>query len=197
MNIDKQKSEFLRIVKTNPNISYVLKNFVFPNGKVWYLVGGSVNQTVWNYLTKRSWDYGIGDYDIHYWDEDRSDRQEKKIQALVASKLDRLGVEIEVTNQARVHEWFGGYFGVDMVAYTSLDQAISTPPSTVTCIGVTKRSNEEMVFAPYGLDDVFSMTLRYNPQTYIPADHVLTKVAKWKSKWPELNVIESSYPKRG
>src|SRR5512135_2540081 len=77
-----------------------------------WLVSGCLVQTMWNALTGRAYNHGIGDYDIFYFDPDTSwqapdtswqaeDRVIRQLQA----QLGRFGVRIEARNQARVHLW--------------------------------------------------------------------------------------------
>lgn len=194
-DIRSQEAEFLRIIKTNPNIATILKEIKFPENLDWYLVGGCVNQTIWNFTTKRDWSYGIGDYDLFYWDKDLSEEKEAKIQEDIRNQFKKLDCNFDVVNQARVHRWFRNYFGAKMPGYSNLEQAVSSPPSTITCIGVANRQGKLLVYAPYGFSDIFSMKLRYNPETFIPDKFVIPKIQKWKKKWPELEIVKKSYPK--
>ncbi len=193
-DIKSQEKEFIKILKTNLNIKYLLENIKFPENLSWYLVGGCVNQTIWNFLTDRNWDYGINDYDLFYWDNDLSEDKEKAIQENVVRQLSKLNCEFDVVNQARVYEWFNDYFGVSIPKYIDIENSIATLPSTVTCIGVTKINNKLTTYAPFGLSDILLMKLRYNFDTYIPYKFISPKIAKWMQKWPELKVIKNSYP---
>ena len=114
------------------------------------MVGGCLNQSVWNYLTNRKWEYGIGDYDIFYWDNDLSESKENEIKQKVLKMFSNLKCKFDVVNQARVHKWFSDYFGIEMPGYKSLEHAVSSAPSTVTCIVVTGINGEYKIIAPNG-----------------------------------------------
>lgn len=191
---NKNNIEFIKILKNNPNINFILSNLNFPNGLKWYLVGGCINQTIWNHLTSRAYEHGIGDYDIFYWNDNLSESKEKEIQEIVVSQLKDLNCRFDVVNQARVHKWFTSYFGKKMKPYNSLEQAIESLPSTVTCVGITNDECGIRVFSPFGLEDIFDMKLRYNSMTPIPAKFVKIKLDKWIQKWPELEIVKNSYP---
>ena len=92
-------NEIKKTLNNNPNIKHILDKLIFPDRLEWFLVGGSLNQTIWNELTNRPWSYGISDYDIHYWDGDLSATREKKIGLQVDRQLKDLNIEVEVVNQ--------------------------------------------------------------------------------------------------
>jgi len=194
-DIQSQTTELLRILDTNPNIKSIFKHVNFPNNMSWYLAGGCINQTVWNFITKRSWDYCISDYDIFYWDDDLSEAKESNTQQIIRDQFKSLNCELDVNNIARVHCWFSKYFGFEINQYSNIEEDIASMPSTVTGIGVTVQSGKKIVYAPFGLSDLFSMKLRYNPETLIPIEFVIPKIEKWKTKWPELIEIKNSYPR--
>jgi uncharacterized protein len=186
--IEQQRAALLEIVRKNPNLKTILGCLEFPNGFPWYVAAGCVNQTVWNYLTGREITSGIGDYDLVYWDDDISKDAELEVQGQVMSQLSSLGIKLDVVNEARVPVWFEEDFGEKIEPYVNLEHAISTWPATVTCAGITKKEGGFHVVAPYGLNDLFSMTLRPNMPSVI-MDVFEDKANKWVSKWPELTVV--------
>ena len=153
-----------------------------------YVAAGSVNQTVFNYLSGYEVDYGIGDYDVVYYDTDTSYEAEDKIIKRINSKAKKLGLNLDIKNEARVHLWYGEKYDHDIEQYLSVYDAINSWGTTVTCIGVKMHNGKLDVYAPYGLNDLFSMTLR-------PVKNQCTKkywdikVNKWKEKWPLLTVL--------
>jgi hypothetical protein len=69
-----------------------------------WLVAGCLFQTVWNIRSNRAPEAGIKDYDIFYFDaSDLTEEAEARVQQRVEAALGKLGVPIEVKNQARVH----------------------------------------------------------------------------------------------
>ena len=67
LNKSKKIKEILRVLE-----QYSKENQDFKN---YYLAAGCVNQTIFNYYHNYDLDYGIGDYDIVYYDEDTSSIQ--------------------------------------------------------------------------------------------------------------------------
>ncbi|MBR6949771.1 MAG: nucleotidyltransferase family protein [Bacilli bacterium] len=68
-NIDEQLKCFKKIIRKNKKLMSVLKildeySKSNPNFSNYYIGAGSINQTVFNYLTGRDINYGIKDFDI-------------------------------------------------------------------------------------------------------------------------------------
>src|ERR1700704_2322054 len=71
-----------------------------------WIVSGCLTQTIWNIQTGRAIGYGIDDYDVFYFDPDLSWEAEDRVIGRLRETSARLGVRIEVRNQARVHLWY-------------------------------------------------------------------------------------------
>jgi len=153
-----------------------------------YVTAGCINQTVLNYLHGYEIDYGIGDYDIVYYDEDVSYEAEDRIIKRIEAKASNLGLNLDIKNQARVHLWYEEKFGHPMDKYTCVEDAINRWGTTMTCIGVKMHNGKLDVYAPYGLNDLFSMTVRPNKVQFIKKDYI-KKTNRWKEKWPLLVVL--------
>lgn len=156
----------------------------------WRLTAGCLYQTVWNTLTGRPVGTGINDYDLVYFDgEDLSQEGEVATEARVRSALPPLPVPVEVRNQARVHLWFEDYFGISYAPLSSADEAITRYASATHAVGVRLTDDDRLdIFAPFGLDDVFTMTVRPNYALPNKVTHE-RKAARAKAIWPELTVI--------
>ena len=152
-----------------------------------YVGAGCINQTIFNYYHGYDIDYGINDYDIVYYDEDLSYEAEDKIIKLIKSKLDTK-VKLDIKNEARVHIWYYDKYGIKRTPYTSVEDAIGSWGATVTCVGVKIKNNKFYVYAPYGLNDIFNMTIR--PVKYqFDKELYEERCNRWKSKWPRLKII--------
>lgn len=156
----------------------------------YYIGAGCLVQTVWNKLTGRPLDYGIGDIDIIYYQEEdlgyiAEDTMVKKGKDLFAG----VPFPVDIKNQARVHLWYPDKFGIELQPYRSLEAAIDTWPTTATCLGVRLNVDDSWhVYAPYGLDDLFRMIVRPN-KLLISESIYYNKAHKWEKKWPELKII--------
>ncbi len=156
----------------------------------YYIGAGCAAQTVWNFLTHRPLMNGIKDIDIVYYDDtDTSEEAESVVIEKIQTLLGDLEIEIDVKNQARVHEWYSSKFGYEILPYLSVESAIDSWPTTATSLGLRINTQNQLeVYAPFGLEDLFAMRVRPN-KIQITESIYLAKVHKWSKKWPELEVI--------
>jgi len=176
------------ILRKNPFVKHVLDNADRLELPQWYLGGGCVAQTVWNYLSKKELTCNINDYDLVYFDpHDLSYESENQHAANVQRLFNSLPIKIEVKNQARVHLWYEDHFGYPIDAYQSIEEAIKTWPTTATCVGVKYIEGMFTVYAPYGLNDMFGMIVKPN-KLQITEETYIEKVKRWKECWPNLEI---------
>ncbi|MTH54761.1 hypothetical protein GKZ89_15260 [Bacillus mangrovi] len=156
----------------------------------YYIGAGCIVQTVWNVLLEKQPLHGIGDADVIFFDKDRlSDADETILEYRIKAHLPDSFPKLDVKNQARVHLWYERKFGYPAPPYHSMEEAIDTWPSTATAIGVRKAERGYEIYAPFGLEDLFQLTVRPNKKL-VSKEVYESKAEKWKSKWPELKVIE-------
>jgi len=157
----------------------------------WRIVSGAIYQTVWNVLTGRDPDYGIKDFDVFYFDAsdlsyEAEDVEIKRAAVLYPPDLSPL---VEVRNQARVHLWFEAHFGEPYSPVSCSDEALERFVSPAYAVGVRLEQDGRLdVAAPFGLDDLFAMKLRPNPNRPL-ASHWSTVSRGVLTRWPEV-VIE-------
>lgn len=192
-NIQEQLKIFEKIIKKNKKLMEVLKvleeySKINPKFKDYYVGAGSVNQTVFNYLSGNEIDYGIKDFDIVYYDEDLSYEAEDKIIKDLDKMFKDRSIEFDVKNEARVHIWYNEKYNDKRDPYTSTEDAISKWGATVTCIGVRLANKKLITYCPYGLNDLFSMTIR-PVKTYFSKESYNARCDRWLKKWPNLNII--------
>jgi hypothetical protein len=177
------------IVRANPDLMHVLTTVRALNLNDWRVFSGAVYQVVWNDLTGRPAGYGIKDYDLGYFDPDTSWDAEDVVIKQVAAAFDPPFRDIvEVRNQARVHIWFPDRFGEPYEALPDTDTALGRFVAPCFAVGVRLEADDTIsVAAPFGLEDMFAMTLRPNPNR--PLARGWDKaVASAKERWPELRV---------
>lgn len=156
----------------------------------WYLGAGCIAQTVWNEQHGFPPAAYIKDYDLVYFDStnlsyEAEDWYIKKGTGIFQD----LGVQVEIRNQARVHLWSQTHFGYAIKPYLSVEEAIASWSTTATSIGI--RLEQDMrfvVYAPYGLEDLFAMVVRPNKKQ-ITKEIYMEKVGRWIKLWPKLRVI--------
>lgn len=192
-----QREELERIVRADSCLMALLAtahDLQLPQHRV---VAGCIYQTVWNALTKRPRGTGINDYDLIYFDgSDLSEEAERRTEAAVRSRLAGFPAPVEVRNQARVHLWFEDYFGIAYPHLCCADEAITRYASTTHAVGVNLADHGQLdVFAPFGLADVFALTVRPNYALPNKATHD-RKASRVKAIWPELTIIPWESPSR-
>lgn len=180
----------------------ILGEMLQRNGPVWQLVeksgdlglsdyyigAGCVAQTVWNLQNGNPPLWGIDDVDFVYFDDDLSPEAEEATAQAVRRRFGDCPLRIDVKNEARIHLWYRSRFGYDIPPCTSLERAIDTWPTTATAVGVRWERGALNVYAPYGLSDLFSQTVRAN-KAQITREIYEKKVRRWALLWPTLSVI--------
>jgi hypothetical protein len=179
------------IVRADPDLMHVLTTVRGLGLDDWRVFSGAVYQSVWNAVTGRPVGYGRKDYDLGYFDPDTSwDAEDVVIKRVAAAFDEPFRSDVEVRNQARVHIWFPDRFGEPYEALTGTDEALARFVAPAFAVGVRLEADDTIsIAAPFGLEDVFSLTLRPNP------DRPLAKgwdraLASASARWPELTVIE-------
>lgn len=181
--------ELSDILKASPQVMRVLTTVRGLGLPDWRLFSGAVYQTVWNAVTGRDPAYGLKDFDIGYFDPDTSwDAEDVFIKRTAEAFDEPLRSAVEVRNQARVHLWFQGKFGEPYEALTGTDEALSRFVAPAFGVGVRLEDDDRItVAAPFGLEDMFAMVIRPNPNRPLAKgwDRV---VASTTARWPELTV---------
>jgi len=144
-----------------------------------------VAQTIWNIAHGRAPSADILDYDLVYYDRGLSAEREDRVTRGARKLVADLRIELDVTNEARVHIWYPERFGYGIQPYQSTEDAIGTWPTTATAIGVRPSGRQLEVWAPFGTDDLFTLVVRPNRVQITPAIYD-AKVTRWVARWPSL-----------
>lgn len=189
--LEKRAKELINIIIKNEELMKVIDTIMEMNIPNCYVGAGAIVQTVWNYLMGNSLIYGIDDVDIVYFDsEDLSEEKENELQSQIKLRLKNLSLHIDVVNEARVHQWYKEKFGYNIKPYNSVEEAISTWPTTATSLGMRKLNKQQWeIYTPFGLDDIFNMRIVANNRQITEIIYN-NKVEKWTKKWSQLNVVE-------
>ena len=183
------QSEFLAAVLQNPvNAAVADELFEFALSDAW-IVSGCLVQTAWNVLTRRAVDYGINDYDVFYFDSDISWAAEDAVIQKLQGRLTKLGVKVEVRNQARVHLWYPQKHRLPYPALQSSSEGIDRFLTKTTQVGIRRAQQGYEIYAPNGFDDIAEMIVRPNPGPNFSAENYEAKAARWKALWPEITVL--------
>lgn len=165
-----------------------LRDADLPQGR---LVSGVLYNAVWNRLTGRPAGHGVKDVDVAYFDAaDLSYEAEDAVIRRATPLFARVGAPVEIRNQARVHLWFPERFGLPYAPLSSSDDGLAR--YATRCHAVSAHWNQAgalEIAAPFGLEDVFSMTLVPNRALDNRQAHA-EKAARAKARWPEVTVID-------
>ena len=183
-----EQIEALRsIAHSSALLQTVLEKACGLNLPEWWVVSGALYNTVWNALTERQLNTGIKDVDPFYYDDsDLSYGAEDAIIRRGAEMFSGLPVPVEIRNQARVHLWYEHHFGTSYAPLRSSQEAIERFASKTHAVGVRLEPNGELcVYAPFGLDDLFSFRVTPNCAMNNRNTHE-TKGRRATSLWPEV-----------
>jgi hypothetical protein len=183
------RDEFLTAALRNPAneiIAAKLLELALPDT---WLVSGCLVQTVWNVLTGRAVDYGIGDYDVFYFDEDTSWEAEDAVIRKLNDAFAHLNVKVEARNQARVHLWYPDKHGLPYPPLRRSTEGIDRFLTRNTMVGIRRTRDGYDVYAPDGFDDAAGLIVRPNPGPNFSPVNYEKKAARWKMLWPEIIVL--------
>jgi hypothetical protein len=94
-------------------------------------------------------------------------------------------VDWQVRNQARMH------FAYQTPPYLSASEAVGRFPETATCLAIAQNKSGHIVWEQSaGLQDAWSLTLKYNPLSYASETIFRNRIAEkhWLQHWPKLLV---------
>lgn len=192
-SINEQNETFIKIIKQNSDLVTIL-DYIYelklPN---FYIAAGSVFQTIWNYYDNKPLNFGIKDIDIIYYDPiNLSKESEQKLEKTIEDHFKKAGLnyELDIHNEARMHLWKKDNENKNIDQYKNSEDAIDQWIATVHAIGITKENNEIKVYAPYGLSDIFSKTIRPIKHKNNSKELYNKKVASWQKRFENLNIIE-------
>lgn len=189
--ISEQNEKFISIIKQNKDLMLILDYIESLNLPNFYIAAGAVFQTIWNYYDNKPLDYNIKDIDIIYYDSNNlSKEDEKKLEYNISQYFKDMNYEFDVHNEARMHLWKKENENRNIDQYKNSEDAIDQWIATVHAIGITKKNNNIEIYAPYGLSDILSRTIRPIKHKANSKELYNKKVTGWKSRFDNLNIID-------
>ncbi len=180
---------FVQEVSKNRKVAVILERFdrlALP--QVW-LTGGCLFQTIWNLQTGWPADRAIKDYDLFYFDRDRSAAAEQAHRQAAASMFADLNVSLDIRNQARVPLWYEAKFGQPCPDFHDTRDGIRNFLFTCSCIALRRNgAGATELFAPHGFDDLYQGRLRPNPLADHRDDLFTAKAKSYRARWPHLRL---------
>jgi hypothetical protein len=185
-----QQDALEAIIRNSPLLMDVLRGMQALALPDMLLGSGAIYNSVWNVLTERAPLTGIKDADVVYFDDsDLSYEAEDAAIQRAAEQFADVPIPVELRNQARVHIWFPQKFGTPYPQLRSSVDMLSYFASRTHAVAVRLEADGQLgIFAPFGLDDIFSFRITPNPALDNAATHT-AKAARAKAVWPELKVV--------
>jgi uncharacterized protein len=153
-----------------------------------WIGGGFVRNAVWDYLHKSDPSPPKGDIDVIWYDVQRMDPAEDRKHEATLRELEP-SVFWSVKNQARMHKRNGD------APYTSATDAMKYWPETATAVAVRRSCDGRCeIAAPFGFDDLLSLTLRPTPRFTHVKRHIYEErlhTKQWLASWPSLKAFEA------
>jgi len=116
-----------KILKLNKDLYDVIEKAGDIGLQNYYIGGGCIAQTVWNYQSGFELTNGISDIDFVYYDSsDLSFKAENETIEKITNIISPHKIKIDIKNQARVYLWYKNHFGYDIKPYDSVESAINS-----------------------------------------------------------------------
>jgi len=174
--------KLLNIMTSYENLMRDLKLVSELNLPNWYIAAGYVRNHIWDHLHGYSARTPLNDIDVIFYDKDKiSESYEESLEAWLNQKTN-LSIW-SVKNQARMH------IKNNDEPYTSITDAISRWPETVTAVGITLEEDTVKVVAPYGVEDIFDLKVRRSP-LFKDKEYYHRRIMNknWKEIWPKIKI---------
>jgi hypothetical protein len=182
--------QLIQICRSSSSLMAALRAVRDLNLSSWAIGAGAIRNTVWDHLHGFSNATAAQDIDVVFFDpENFSQERDQELQNELSKALSN--VQWDVTNQAAVHLWYEEKFGLPVAPLTCLQEGIATWPEFATCVGVCLYPDDQLdVIAPHGLDDLFSMVVRWNP-TRVSSDTYIQRVTQkaYPNSWPQVKTL--------
>ena len=190
--LSEQYETFISILEKNKDLMAILDYITELKLPNFYIAAGSVFQTIWNYYDGKELNFGIKDIDVIYYNNsDLSVEKDLEYYNIINEYVKSNGFNYDVSNEARMHLWKMEHDqGENVEQYKNSEDAMSKWIATVHAIGITKINGNIKIYAPYGLSDIYSRTIRPIKHNGNSKELYDKKVASWKNRFDNLNVIE-------
>ncbi len=191
MNNHLYENQLRQLIYSSPPTMELLQTVRACNPPDWLLGAGVIRNLVWDALHNYSEATPARDIDVAFFDT--ADLTAKRDEVITNQLMQHQpGVVWEATNQAAVHLWYEEYFGQTVPPFQSSAEAIATWPETATCTAVNLLPNNDLIIvAPFGLEDLFNMVLRWNPAR-VTKERFQQRLEEkqHQKKWPLVQIID-------
>jgi len=186
--MEEYRQKFIEIIRDESWLMGILKaakNLGLPD---WFIIGGAIRNTIWDYLHGYNKRTPLKDIDLVFFDpNDLTDKKEKEAEEILRKLMPHFNWE--VVNQARIHILYKGFPKLE-----SSSDSIRYFSERANCIGIRlEKDNSLTICAPYGFSDLMNLIVRPVPQT--PSYEMVldlykkrTNLKNWLERWPKLKI---------
>lgn len=156
-----------------------------------FIAAGVIRNSIWAQLHGQEYPLHQTEIDVVYFDTQDDGTGEQKIREQLEARFPQM--YWDVVNQAQVHRWYRLDNGARIAPYTSLTEALAAWPETATAVAVRlDAAGQCQIEAPFGLQDLFELKLRWNPTlvSYAVFQHRIESKA-FLSRWPKLKLLST------
>lgn len=156
-----------------------------------FIAAGVIRNSIWAHLHEQAYLLHQTEIDVVYFDVQDDGTGEQKIREQLEARFPQM--VWDVVNQARVHHWYRLEHGGCIAPYCSLTEALAAWPETATAVAVQLDAHGQcQIVAPFGLQDLFELNLRWNPAMVSYAVFQQRFESKaFLSTWPKLKMISA------
>lgn len=173
--------EILRRAPLRMRALQIARSLALPD---WAIGAGFIRAAVWDELSEFVTASAVDDIDVLYFDpQDLRPEHDAAIEERLRDIEPAL--PWSVRNQARMHIRNGDS------PYVSTADALRFWLETPTCVAVRLDAEGHFeIMAPYGLEDLFSMSIRPTPRGQVRKAAYTARLAekKWHERWPNVTV---------
>ena len=161
LNTDIYQTKLKQMISTHDALMQILIDLRAFNASA-FLSAGVIRNFVWSVLHDQNYDISQTEIDVIFYDlHDEQGFEERCLTQLLKQKFP--AQEWDVVNQACVHTWYKTEDGKSIVPLHSIYHALSLWPETATAVAIRLLDNDDFeVIAPFGLEDLFELKLRWN-----------------------------------
>jgi uncharacterized protein len=159
-----------------------------------YLSAGVIRNMVWSNLHDQVYCLDQTEIDVIFYDlKDRSGSEEQRLSQKLKQKFPKN--DWDVVNQAYVHLWYKADDGSTIAQYASLFDALSVWVETSTAIAVRLQEHDQLeLIAPFGLNDLFELKLRWNARLVSHATFLQRIESKrFLQRWNKLVIVDQPF----
>jgi hypothetical protein len=151
---------------------------------------GVIRNLIWSIAHDQHYALSQTEIDVIFYDvEDESGFEQQHLAEILKQQFPEN--DWDVVNQAWVHQWYTTENGASIPPLQSIQHALSLWPETATAVAVRLLENNALeIIAPFGLDDLFELKLRWNA-TLVSHDVFMQRMEEkqFLQKWHKLSLL--------